>query len=405
MPTDAWTVADPVGCPVCGLEACEDHLPADVGRRVAPAARLRFVRAADLMQAPRPKAIVTGIAWVGCITVLVSESGTGKTFVLLDLAAAVSAGLPWHGRSTRTGAVVYLSYEGDALGLRLRAARDVRGHRLDHVHIVRAADPLSPRMTRDGGEACAPGEIAVGDALVSLAAELVTASEPALVLVIIDTARASMAGSEDNSEHVAAYLRAVRRLMARVPGAAVILAHHAGWQDGESARKRERGSSAWRGNGDATLYLEAGEYDESNGECPLTLRALKVRDDERPAPLHMIRRRVELNEANEQGQPVTSCVIEPDRRTRQDREADETAAADAGSRAVDLKTLRLIDSRPDVATSQDRIRLALGARRDLAYASIERLLSRGWVAIPARQRQPYTLTLKGRQALAEDASG
>ena len=87
-----------------------------------------------------------------------------------------------------------------------------------------------------------------------------------------------MTGSEDSSEHVSAFLRAGRRLMARTPGAAWCLVHHAGWQDGDSARKRERGSSAWRGNCDATLYLEAGEYDTERGEALLTLRVLKVRD-------------------------------------------------------------------------------------------------------------------------------
>ena len=52
--------------------------------------------------------------------------------------------------------------------------------------------------------------------------------------------------------------------------------------------RRERGSSAWRGNCDATLYLEAGKYDPKRGEAQLTLTALKVRDTERPAPLHLV---------------------------------------------------------------------------------------------------------------------
>jgi hypothetical protein len=30
---DAWTLADPIGCPVCGREACEDHLPDDAERQ------------------------------------------------------------------------------------------------------------------------------------------------------------------------------------------------------------------------------------------------------------------------------------------------------------------------------------------------------------------------------------
>ena len=42
----------------------------------------------------------------------------------------------------------------------------------------------------------------------------------------------------------------------------------------------------------ATLYLETGDYDAERGEAALTLRTLKVRDAERPAPLRLVRRRV-----------------------------------------------------------------------------------------------------------------
>ena len=51
----------------------------------------------------------------------------------------------------------------------------------------------------------------------------------------------------------------------------------------------------------ATLYLEAGDYDAERGEAALTLRTLKVRDAERPAPLRLVRRRVELAAWHAQG--------------------------------------------------------------------------------------------------------
>jgi len=188
--------------------------------------------------------------------------------------------------------------------------------------------------------------------------------------------------------------------MARVPGAACILAHHAGWQDGERKRKRERGSSAFRGNVDATCFLEAGEYDADRREARLTLHSLKIRDDERPAPLGLIRRQVELAEADEHEHPVTSCVIERDRRTREDRRVAETlAAADADARAFDLRTLHVMVDRPDL-TSQDYLRVALGVRKCLVGESIGRLLRAGW-ALPGRRGQPYEVTVAGRAALQE----
>lgn len=411
-PADAWQVEDPTLCPICGLEACEEHFPPSPdpeatsrGRGTtspdgspAAAGRLAFSAAADVISAPRAVEVVEGVAWAGSRTVLVSESGVGKTFVLLDLAASVSSGVSWHGRDVQQGSVAYLSFEGDALGSRLKALRDRAGHRLEHVYILRASDPLSPRVTRDG-EDRSFGEIAVVAAFETLAAELRAAEGPPIRLIVVDTVRASMTGSEDSSEHVSAYLRAVHRIMARVPDAAVVLAHHAGWQDGDSQRKRERGSSAWRGNCDATIYLEAGEADEDGRQVELTLRTLKVRDDEKPGPLHLVRRRVDLLEMGRHGDPVTSCVIDRDRRSREDREADAEAAVKRAHYTADLQTLEAIVAHPEAATSQDRLRLLVGARKGSVSESLGRLLSRGWIELPSRQRQPYTVTETGQLAL------
>ena len=70
----------------------EDNAPRVNGPRGDAAAGLVVRRAIDLIGLPRPAEIIEGAAWAGCLSVLVSESGTGKTFVLLNAAAAVSAG-------------------------------------------------------------------------------------------------------------------------------------------------------------------------------------------------------------------------------------------------------------------------------------------------------------------------
>src|SRR5262245_37577390 len=108
---------DGIGCPTCGREGCED--PSHIAAWAAPvpqrdkAPRLAVQRAEDAMAAPRAVEVVEGLAWARCVTAFVSESGTGKTFVLLDLAAAVSDGVRWHGRDVQQGSVVHISYEGD----------------------------------------------------------------------------------------------------------------------------------------------------------------------------------------------------------------------------------------------------------------------------------------------------
>jgi hypothetical protein len=388
------TVLDESACPACGRESC----PGDC--RVPGASTLQAVVATDLLAEPAPVAIVEGVAWADCVSVVVAESGAGKTFVLLDLAAAVSADLEWHGREVHGGPVAYVSFEGDALGVRLRALREAKGARLEGLYIVRATEPVSPLVGRDGLELPSPGELHLTAAVQRLQADLASAERHPIRLLIFDTVRASMTGSEDRSESVAAYLRAVRRVMSTAPGAAAILAHHAGWQDGEAPKRRERGSSSWRGNVDATLYLQCGDEDRVRGEVRLELAALKTRDAERPSPLRLIRRRVELAEAKSadlRRGPLTSCVVDLDRRSVADRQAEQEATLRAVDRAVDLSVLRVL-AEPTPTTSQMELRQKLRLKNHVVRAALCRLADRGWLEA-RRQRQPYQLSDAGRLAL------
>lgn len=354
------------------------------------------IRALDLMHQPRPVEIIEGVVAAGGVTVLVGEPSGGKTFVKLSMAAAVSDGVPWHGRQTSAGSVVDLMYEGDDTSRRLRALTEVAGHRLEHLYIIRADNPLSPRQTRDGEERSI-GELTICATLDDLAKELAARQRPPVVLLTIDTVRAAMSGSEDSSEHTSAFLRAVRRLLTHVPGAGAMLIHHAGWQDGEQHRKRERGSSAWRGNSDCTLYLEASDYDSDRGEARLVLRTLKIRDAERPTPLHLIRRRVELLEMDRYGGPVTSCLIESDRRSREDRDAERLAATEAANHETDLAVLKAMRDYP-AATSITRLRPYVGLRNEVVSAAVARLLRAG-LAVDGKRGQPYTVTEAGLAGL------
>jgi hypothetical protein len=394
-------IIDPTERVTCSPDSCEQRPPS--ASAASPRERLTIYSARELIGLPPPLQIVEGIVWADCITVLAGESGSGKTYVELDLAAAIADGAPWHGRYVHQGSVLYLSYESNALGLRLRAVREVTGRSLDHLYVVPAHDPLSPRVTREG-EMPSLGLVMVLETIDAIVTDLAATGRPPIVLVIIDTVRASLSGSEDSSENVSAYLRAVRRVLARMPGAACILVHHAGWQDGETRRQRERGSSAWRGNVDVTLYLEAGEYDTKTGTARLTLRALKVRDAEPPAPLHLIRRRVVLDEAGLDGKPVTSCVIERDHRTRADHDAERRDTIQAAERQIDIRILRAIHDFPEAARSRDGIRAVVGLGAPVVQKAILRTVERRWVIAPERQRQPYRLTPIAHEVLSETNS-
>ena len=149
--SDLWAEKDPTACPVCGRDSCEVHLPPgdEPTQTTETLPRLNAQGALDLIQEAGPIEIVEGLAWSDSITILVSESGAGKTFTALDLAGAVSDGASWHGRETTKGAVVYVPYEG-SLSLRLRALHECIHRRLADLYVIKARHPLSPRFTRDG---------------------------------------------------------------------------------------------------------------------------------------------------------------------------------------------------------------------------------------------------------------
>jgi hypothetical protein len=399
---EGLTHAAPVFQP--GSSASGTTAPASGAAPIEVIAQLRAVRAAAVIDEPPPVEIVEGVAWQGNVTVLVAESGAGKTFITLGISADVNNGRSWFGRRTSRGSVAYFAWERDALSLRLCALRDVAGQSLEYLHIIRPTAPISPRIDHDRIEHPSPGELELVALLDELRGEIEAVGEPPIRLIVFDTVRCSMSGSEDNSETVSAYLRAVRRVMAHAPEAGAILLHHSGWQDGEAKRRRERGSSAWRGNGDGTIYVEAREA-LPRGGARLELRTLKVRDGEVPDPLHLIRRRVDLPIVGPDGLPRTSCLIERDPRSGEEREAASRAAADEANAAVDLRVLKLIAEKPAMATSVRQMRAAVALGTAAVTDAVVRLLTRDWIVPPAKQREPYTVTDAGRDALKAGISG
>ncbi|MEO8500806.1 MAG: AAA family ATPase [Vicinamibacteria bacterium] len=333
------------------------------------------------------RASLPGRLYEGRVTLLVGESASGKSFLELHWAATVAS---------QGGSVVVFMYEADALGPRLAALKDQFGD-LTNLYFVRSSEPISPIHGRDGLEVPSSGEMFMTETLRSLAADLQRQGLPPIALVFVDTARMAMTGSEDPSDNVAAFLRSLRRAVFAVtvtPQAAIGLVHHSGWQDGENARKRERGSSAWRANSDVVVFVDTDD-DSDLKAVRLTLTTLKNRDAEKAPPLGLVRRQVPVTLPG--GETTTSCIIEPDERSYAERAAEESKAralkADFQQQALDHKVLALIhEVRP---TNITQIRDRTGRDRSKVSASVTRLLSGGLIARNG-QRLPFELTAKGQ---------
>src|SRR4051794_31851873 len=74
----------------------------------------------DLQRLPDPSWLITGVLPAGGLAVLYGRPGAAKSFLALDWALSVAAGIPWLGCPTEQGHVVYIAAEGKA-GLNVRA--------------------------------------------------------------------------------------------------------------------------------------------------------------------------------------------------------------------------------------------------------------------------------------------
>lgn len=166
------------------------------------------------------------------IGIMFGGSGTFKSFVALDFALHVCHGLPWLGRKTRKGAVIYIAAEGGA-GL---------WPRIDAWHRARGLD------WADAPLYVVPSAIDLGaDAWRVVDAAQLAGVAP--VAVIVDTLSQTFAGEENSANEVASYLRELGARFRALWQCVVLVLHHSGHQ----ATERPRGTSAIRANVDFML--------------------------------------------------------------------------------------------------------------------------------------------------------
>ena len=147
----------------------------------------------------------------------------GKSVLAVDIACRVAAGLPVAGRRTQTGSVLYVAAEGKN-GIRRRfAAWQAYNECPVENCIYQTIPPV--RL---------PGEEIERD--LTMAREDIEAEHGPLVLVVLDTASATMTGDQKHGADMNDYLAALYRVF---PGVTKMLLHHVGHAD----KTRARGAS------------------------------------------------------------------------------------------------------------------------------------------------------------------
>lgn len=256
----------------------EDLGPVDPAAPAGTARRFEFVQFAQFAQRRNPDWIIHGTLPAAGLAVLFGESGSGKSFLALDLAIAVSQGTAWRGIPTHQSSVAYIVAEGiGGFSKRLKA--------FAHQHGI---DPTAVPLYILGDT---PNFMKGGD--MSAVIDGIKAIPTMPGLIIVDTwAQVTPGANENAGEDMGKALAQCKRLH-EATGALVLLVHHSG----KDASKGARGWSGLNAASDCTI-----EVIRSDNDRVATIT--KMKDGEDGAEFGFKLLTVQLTE------DTSSCVVE-----------------------------------------------------------------------------------------------
>lgn len=190
-----------------------------------------------------------------CVGVLFGASGTFKSFVAVDLACHIAHGLPWLGRRTTKGSVVYLAAEGGG-GIWKRLCAWHKARKLPWTEAPLHIIPAALDLVTDAGRV----------------AEAIKGAGITPAMVVVDTMSQTFGGEENSSTDVAGYFRTLSALIKQRWHCAVLVLHHSG----HNATDRPRGSTAIQANTDFIFGLFRDEK-----EMLATMTCVHVKDGDR----------------------------------------------------------------------------------------------------------------------------
>jgi hypothetical protein len=247
----------------------------------------RQYRASDFPDLPEMRWVVEDVFPEQGLLCVYGPSGVGKSFLCLDLAAAVAEGVDWFGHPTQQGDVVYVALEGQAgLRLRVKAWEAYHGRPFpsgvrfifDDFCINELEEPrrLGTKILDGNGsdDYCDPA------------------------LVIVDTLNRAAPGSDENSCADMNGIIAGATMLKMTTDAAVLLIHH----PGKDATRGLRGHSSLHAALDTVV-----EVDE-DGEV-IRWRLSKSKDGENGLSHGFKLKTVEFG-VSSNGKPRKSCVVE-----------------------------------------------------------------------------------------------
>ena len=249
-----------------------------------PEPRYKLLGADDLRNLPALAWRVRGVLPAVGLAGLYGPSASGKSFLALDMAAAIAEGHPWFGCRVEAAPVVYAALEGEG-GFKLRVAAW-------EAHTGRPL-PAGLSMVLQSFKLTEPHDVK------DLASVV-----PAGAVVFLDTLnRAAPTADENSSKDMGEILSAAKQLQSRINGL-VVLVHHTG----KDATKGLRGHSSLFAALDAAVEVSR---DGDRREW----RVAKSKDGQ-DGDEHPFKLQIETLGTDDYGDVISSCVVVPDHAAR-----------------------------------------------------------------------------------------
>ena len=311
----------------------------------------------DLTQREPMSWLIKSVLPKAKLGILFGASGSGKTFVALDLAFSIARGVAWRGRRTAKGRVVVIAAEGGS-GLGKRGEAYAQHHMFDlrtvpDLHVITA----SPNFLDE-------------DDISEVIAEIKSLGP--VDLVVIDTlAQVTPGANENTSEDMGRALGNIN-LLHEATGAMNLAVHHAG-------KDLSKGSRGWSGiKAAADVQIEVLRYD--SGEREILIEKMKDGEDglRWGFKLEVIDLGIDYD-----GDPVTSCVaIEAELSAPKDDLADRKGTKRRGrmeNHVLEIATLfgaeSMVSAHELINKAADALPQPEDGKRDIRRQSVVRAIN------------------------------
>jgi KaiC/GvpD/RAD55 family RecA-like ATPase len=262
-------------------EYCPDALIHPPKAPVVPILRYQVKTADDMCKLPPFQWWVKNVLPSRGLAVIYGPSGSGKSFLVLDMLHSLAFGCAWFGHKVKQCSVTYVALEGEA-GVAGRIKAYVSMHGSTSSDIVYIAQPVTLIEADDINE-LAKAILAAGTSDV----------------VVIDTLSRAIAGLDENDSKAMGQIIASAKMLQEMIGGLLLFIHHTG----KDASKGMRGHSSLHAAVDCAIEVKR---TGDNHEWILA----KSKDGEDGAS-HSFKLEVVSLGVDADGDAITSCVVVP----------------------------------------------------------------------------------------------